>query len=280
MEWLWSQLTNLYWNISYRPDWRDIIDIIVVAALIYQLINLANKTRGSSVLRGIIAIIAVVWLSTLLNLRALNWIIARLLNNGLIILVVIFQPELRRGLQQVGQRMLLSRDSASVEENKRIVGEITNVLTRLSRRKVGALIVFEGNTGLADIIESGTVLNARISAGLIENIFEPNTPLHDGAVIINGHNIYAAACILPLTQNTNLSSELVTRHRAALGVSESTDAKVLVVSEETGIISMAYNGQLNRYLDNKSLQDVLKGIYKTEKKPGFMSRLFKRGAAK
>ena len=200
-----------------------------------------------------------------MGLTTLNWVLRSILNNGVIALMILFQPELRKALEQIGRTAKLDR-SAQRDESERIVDEITQCLLRLSRRRVGALIVFEQRTGLKDITESsGTEIDSIISAPLLENIFEPNTPLHDGAVIIRGQRIVSAACVLTLaSDNRAISRDLGTRHRAGLGVSETTDAIVLIVSEETGIISMARGGKLTRHLDAEGLRKVLREMYHEE----------------
>lgn len=276
MEWLWAQLTELYWNVFYRPDWRDVLDILIVAFLIYQLLRFTRQTRGSSVFKGLVVIMLVTWVSAAAKLRALNWVLVQLINTGAVLLVVIFQPELRRALEQIGRGRIMgkSRSKTNDIEIERIVNAFVDAMTRLARRRVGALIVIEGQTGLKDVIESGTLVDARISAPLLENIFEPNTPLHDGAVVIRGESVYAAACILPLTDDQSISRDLGTRHRAAIGVTETTDAIALVVSEETGVISMARGGKLSRYLDAKSLGEVLHKIY-GQPQPGVLKQLLK-----
>lgn len=276
MEWLWAQLTELYWNVFYCPDWRDVLDITIVAFLIYQLLRFTRQTRGSSVFKGLVIIMLVTWLSAAAKLRALNWVLVQLINTGAVLLVVIFQPELRRALEQIGRGRIMgkSRSKANDIEIERIVNAFVDAMTRLARRRVGALIVIEGQTGLKDVIESGTLVDARISSALLENIFEPNTPLHDGAVVIRGESVYAAACILPLTDDQSISRDLGTRHRAAIGVTETTDAIALVVSEETGVISMARGGKLSRYLDAKSLGEVLHKIY-GQPQPSAIKQLLK-----
>ena len=186
-----------------------------------------------------------------------------IVNNGVVVLVILFQPELRKALEQMGRSMMMrdKKRSDDSDENGRIITEIIQCLVNLSRRRVGALIVFEQKTGLQDVIETGISIDSQISSALLENIFEPNTPLHDGAVVIRGSRVMAAACILTLTEGQGISHELGTRHRAAIGVSETTDAVVLIVSEETGIISMAKGGRLTRHLDPKSLREILEGMY-------------------
>ena len=261
---IWDQVQTFFYNIIHRPTWVDYIDIAIIAFLIYQLVILTRQTRAIQVLKGLAVIIVASYLSELMGLTALNWVLRSILNNGVIALMILFQPELRRALEQIGRSAKLDR-SAQRDESERIVDEITQCLLRLSRRRVGALIVFEQRTGLKDITErSGTALDAAISAPLLENIFEPNTPLHDGAVIIRGQRIVSAACVLTLSDNGSISRDLGTRHRAGLGVSENTDALVLIVSEETGIISMARGGKLTRHLDAESLRKILGEMYHEE----------------
>ena len=261
---IWEQVQTFFWNIIHRPTWVDYIDIAIIAVLIYQLVKITRQTRAIQVLKGLAVIIVASYVSELMGLTALNWVLRSILNNGVIALMILFQPELRRALEQIGRTAKLDR-SAQRDESERIVDEITQCLLRLSRRRVGALIVFEQRTGLKDITESsGTELDSKISAPLLENIFEPNTPLHDGAVIIRGQRIVSAACVLTLSDNNSISRDLGTRHRAGLGVSESTDALVLIVSEETGIISMARSGKLTRHLDAESLRKILGEMYHEE----------------
>jgi len=259
---MWDQVSTILWNVFNRPQITDILDILIVAFLLYHLLMLTRQTRASAVLKGFLLLILASWVSDLLGLTALNWVLMSVLNNGAVVLVILFQPELRKALEQIGRGALIENSHHDDEaENKRIVEEIIHCLTNLSRRRVGALIVFEQKVGLKDISETGTTVDAQISSPLLENIFEPNTPLHDGAVVIRGSRVMAAACILPLTEGRGISRELGTRHRAAIGVSETTDAVVLIVSEETGIISMAKGGKLTRHLDADSLGQLLGGMY-------------------
>ena len=265
---IWQQFLTLMNSIVGSLSWRNVLDILVVAMVIYYIIKLVRQTRANSVLKGLGVVLFLTWISDILELSATNWILRQLVNTGVIILVVLFQPELRRGLEQIGRRNLsggvLSGVFAGSEKkplsSERDIQEMVHALTNLSRRKVGALIVIENKTGLQDIIATGTVVDAEISSGLIENIFEPNTPLHDGAVVVRSGRITAAACFLPLSENSSISRELGTRHRAAIGISESTDATVLIVSEETGAISMAHDGRLTRYLDAKGLNQILEPL--------------------
>ena len=261
----WEQVQTFFWNIIHRPTWIDYLDIIIIAFLIYQLVTITRQTRAIQVIKGLAIIIVASYVSELMGLTTLNWVLRSILNNGVIALMILFQPELRKALEQIGRTAKLDR-SAQRDESERIVDEITQCLLRLSRRRVGALIVFEQQTGLKDITESsGTEIDSIISAPLLENIFEPNTPLHDGAVIIRGTRIVSAACVLNLaSDNRAISRDLGTRHRAGVGVTETTDAIVLIVSEETGIISMARGGKLTRHLDAEGLRKVLREMYHEE----------------
>ena len=276
-----TQAGNLFASLFVRPDWRDWLDIIVMTLLIYQVIKLLLRTRASSVFKGIALVLVVAWISDRLQLHTLSWALQLIINTGIIVLVVLFQPELRRVLDQLG-RSKISNQVFNTQRRQRahhsdqVVSEMVRALTNMARKRIGALIVIERQTSLSDIAESGTHIDAEISDPLIENIFEPNTPLHDGAVIIRNERILAAACILQLSDNYSISRELGTRHRAAIGMTESTDAVTLIVSEETGIISMAREGRLTRYLDAKSLTILLTELFAPENlSPSWLS-LIKR----
>ncbi len=261
-----------------RLTFIDLIDVIVVSFIIYQLILLTRKTRASQVVKGLGVLLAASWVVNTLNLSALGWILNSVLANGAVVLVVLFQPELRRVLEQIGRRAAIDRSHAqSLDEGQSVVENIVGAMLTLSRRKVGALIVIEQRTGVHDVIQSGTPIDSLITAALLENIFEPNTPLHDGAVIIRGMRIVAAGCVLPLTDDNMLSRELGTRHRAGLGMTETSDALSLIVSEETGTISFARGGRLTRHLDGEALTRLLTEIYGSEEEQGFfLSAIFKR----
>lgn len=276
METLWAQIQTVLWNVFNRPTIADVLDILIVAFLLYELLMLTKETRASAVLKGLVTLVVASWVSDLLGLTALNWVLLNVVNNGAVVLVILFQPELRKALEQLGRGAIhKTAVSADLEESGHIVSEITSCLLTLSRRRVGALIVIEQRIGLKDIIETGTSLNSQISAALLENIFEPNTPLHDGAVVIRGPRIMAAACILSLSDGKGISRELGTRHRAALGVTETTDAISLIVSEETGTISVARNGRLTRHLDRAALENLLLSIYH-QKETGLWSTLMEK----
>ena len=256
MQTLLEQIRMMFWNIIHRPSVADFADILLVAVIIYGLLKLTRETRASAVLKGLGIIIAATLFSDFLGLTALNWLLNSVLQNGALVLVVLFQPEVRKALEQIGSGTFRSSRVSYSERTAHDVMEISKCLSELSNRRVGALIVMERNIGLKDVIETGTELNANISASLLENIFEPNTPLHDGAVVIRGTKIMAAACILPLTDRS-VSSDLGTRHRAAIGVTETTDAVSLIVSEETGIISYAVGGKITRSLTREDVETLL-----------------------
>lgn len=257
---------SLFTSLFVTPNWRDWLDIVLVTVLIYQLIKLLMRTRANSVFKGIAIILVMAWISDQLQLHTISWALQLIINTGIIVLVILFQPELRRGLDQIGRSRLTkqvfnTQRRQQAQHSDRVVGEMVKALTNMSRKRIGALIVIERQTSLSDVAESGTLVDAEISDPLIQNIFEPNTPLHDGAVIIRNERILAAACILQLSDDHSISRELGTRHRAAIGMTEATDAVTLIVSEETGIISMAREGRLTRYLDAKSLTILLTEVF-------------------
>lgn len=267
-----NQMGNLFVNLFVHPDWRNIVDIAILTLLIYNVLKLVSYTRANSLFKGIAFLIILAVLSDVLEINVLNWLLQQVLSVGIVVLCVIFQPELRRALEQLGRSKFARRlfGSAKRQRNTQMeqhVSEIIKALNDMSRKRIGALIVLERATKLGDVIETGTIVDAEISSALIENIFEPNTPLHDGAVIIRDERIHAAACILPLSDDRTISRELGTRHRAAIGITESTDAVSLMVSEETGVISMAREGRLTRYLDNKSLNILLTELFTPEQAP-------------
>lgn len=257
----------LFANLFQHPDWHNVVDVLILTVLIYNGIKLVMHTRSNSLLKGIAAVLVIAWLANALHLSAVSWLLTQIISMGLLFIVILFQPEFRRGLEQIGRSKLMRRviglpsKKATSERAESTVGEIVRAMSNMSRKKIGALIVIERHTGLGDVIESGTRVDAEISAPLIENIFEPNTPLHDGAMVILNRRIEAAACILPLSEDITISRDLGTRHRAAIGITETTDAVSLIVSEETGIISMAREGRLTRHLDGRSLTILLTELF-------------------
>ena len=261
-----NSIGALFTNLFEHPDWHNVVDVAILTFLIYQGIKLVMHTRSNSLFKGIAAILLTAWISSLLRFSAVSWLLNQILSMGLLVIVILFQPEFRRALEQVGRSRILRKvfGLSGRHEEVRVdqpVSEIVRAMTNMARKKIGALIIIERHTGLGDVIESGTTVDAQISAPLIENIFEPNTPLHDGAMIIRNRRINAAACILPLSQDPTISRDLGTRHRAAIGITETTDAVSLIVSEETGIISMAREGRLTRHMDARSLTILLTELF-------------------
>ena len=242
---------------------RDIIDILIVAAVLYKFYALLKETRAEQLIKGIVVLIILTQVSGTLQLYTINYILSNAMTVGAIALIVVFQPELRRGLEYIGRTRFFSKSIIEIrgESASRMVDELVEAVASLSRQKIGALIVIERDTGLNEVANTGTKINGLVTSDLLINIFIPNTPLHDGAVIIKEDTIKAAACFLPLTDNSSVSKELGTRHRAALGISERSDSLSIIVSEETGAISTAEKGSISRYLDSKTLREILNATY-------------------
>lgn len=241
---------------------QDIIDIAIVALLIYGLFKILKDTRAEQLSRGIIVLLVLTKLSEWLELYTVNYILSNLMTVGYLAILIVFQPELRKGLEFIGRNSSIRNSIlASKEETEETIEELLRAMGSLSRQKIGALIVIGRKTGLNEIIETGTLIDGKVSSSLLINIFIPNTPLHDGAVIIEKDRIVSASSILPLSEDNTLSRDLGTRHRAALGISERSDAVALVVSEETGSISVATKGSLSRHLDIDTLRSILEKIY-------------------
>ncbi len=241
----------------------DIIDIAIITTAIYQILKLFKNTRAMNVLKGVALLIVAMAVASWLQLPTTEWLLSSVVTSGIVIVFVLFQPELRLVFENFGRGNFHDKKTMELNVDK-TVSELVTVCDNLSRRHVGALLVFQQNNDLKDIVATGTVLDANISSGLIENIFEPNTPLHDGAMILSGTKIIAAGCFLPLSENNNIEKKLGTRHRAALGMSERSDAIVVIVSEETGVISVARSGSFMRYLDLETLRQLLKDMYTKE----------------
>ena len=263
---MFTSIGALFTNLFEHPDWHNIVDVAILAILIYNVIKLVIHTRSNSLFKGIAVVLIMAWISSLLRFNAVSWLLNQIISMGLLVLVILFQPEFRRGLDQIGRSKFMRRVFGPVgrqeeaEQVEKPVTEIVRAMNNMARKKIGALIVIERVTGLGDVIETGTRVDAEISAPLIEN-----TPLHDGAMIIRNRRINAAACILPLSSDPSISKELGTRHRAAIGITETTDAVSLIVSEETGIISMAREGRLTRHLDARSLNILLTELFTPER---------------
>ena len=233
----------------------DFVDIIIVAYLLYKFIWLARKSNFSNVAKGIVLIIVGLWLSEVLKLTMINYLLRKVLELGLIALLIIFQPELRRLLERLGSTFSNGKALNGTAIND-VITQTVNACMSMSETHTGALIIFERSVSLTHIISNGTIINSDVSAELLKNIFFKNAPLHDGAVIIRNMKIAAAGC-LPLTDRTNLNKELGTRHKAGIGMSEKSDAVVVIVSEETGAVSVAIDGMLKRHLTEESLSSIL-----------------------
>lgn len=237
---------------------KFLIEIAILWFVFYMLLLFIKGTRAVQVLKGIIIIIIIFLITKELQLETINWILTKLFTISVIAFLIIFQPELRRGLARIGQFGMFSRQQQTLDE-------IVKAALILSKKKTGALIAIEREIGLRPYIESGIRMDSHVTSELLNTIFTPNTPLHDGGVIVQGSIAVAAGCLFPLTQNPHVSSSLGTRHRAAIGLSEETDAVVVIVSEETGDISISVNGRLTRHLDEKEFGRVLTNIFRPKK---------------
>lgn len=254
---IWDRIVTaiLQLNIGYL----DIIDIIIVAYVFYRLILIIRGTRAEQLIKGLVILLLAMIISDKAGLKTLNWILEKVMTVGLIAIPIVFQPELRRALEQLGRGKIFKRSywSWDPQEFDHFLEELTKAVPALVKKRIGALIIIERDTGLKDWVETGIAVEGMISAELLINIFFPRSPLHDGAVIVRGNQIVAAGCYLPLTDDPYLNKELGARHRAGLGITEQSDAVAVIVSEETGIVSVARNGVLTRYLDEKKLRHIL-----------------------
>lgn len=248
----------------------DIIDILIVAFVLYRFLVLIRGTRAVQLLKGIIVILIATAISSVLHLQALNWLLNKIITIGFIAIPVVFQPELRRALDQLGRGgfFRFSFGNASAEDARHVISEVVKAAQVLAKNRIGALVAIERRTGLTEYTETGTLIEAVASSELLINTFIPNTPLHDGAVIIRGSRLVAAGCFLPLTDDRDLDKKLGTRHRAAIGLTEQSDAVVVVVSEETGQVSVAVDGVLTRNLSESALtEQLLNLLISPESKP-------------
>lgn len=253
-----QDIINLVVNTFKNISMWSILDILVVSFIFYKGYILIKETRAEQLLKGIALILVLIPISDLLRLQVLNFILSSTLTIGVLSMVIIFQPEIRRALEHLGRSAFDDMHGLQRKEDReQVVNEIIIAIGNLAAEKTGALIAIEQGTGLNEVTSSGTILDAQISSNLLENIFVENTPLHDGATIIKKDRIHAAGCVLPLTNNTSINKKLGTRHRAAIGLSENSDALVIVVSEETGTISLAVNGRLTRNYDKEKLKSIL-----------------------
>ena len=254
----------MQWKEAFEiPDALGWVEILILAGLLYFVFRLFKGTRGASILSGLIILFGVlIAITNLSNLDVLNWILSRLMLYISLAVVVIFQPEIRRVLARLGRQPWRNNGMAS---QKNLVEPIMQAVKILSKRKIGALIAIEREIGTRAIQDTGTRLNSIVSSELLATIFFPHTPLHDGGVIISGDRLCAAGCLFPLSQREELSKMLGTRHRAAIGITEETDAIVVVISEETGAVSIAYNGKLRRGVEDERLRRVLSSMLRRER---------------
>jgi diadenylate cyclase len=271
---MWKQVLAAFSHL--RLGWRDILDILIVTYIIYRAILIIKGTRAEQLVKGLVILLIAWGGSGLMGLKTFNWLLQGAMTAGLIAVPIIFQPELRKALEQLGRGKLFQNPLYDFENDGPwgVLDELFKAIPVLVKKRIGALIVLERETGLKDIMETGIKIEGLVTAELLINIFMPRSPLHDGAVIIRDNVLAAAGCFLPLTENPNLSKELGARHRAAIGITEVSDAVTIIISEETGVISLAHNGKLTRYLDEKTLRSTLYNYYSNTKKKKSFSNLF------
>ena len=279
----WDSILNLLRTFRI---W-DFLDIVIIAYLLYKVLMFASNTRAGQLIKGIALLFVMYLIAATLELKSTSYLLEQVFSFGIIAIVVVFQPELRHALESMGKSRIsnltfFNFNNEKVDDEtlmKNCITKIVDGVTELSKHDVGALIVFERETKLGEIISTGTIINAEPSKEIIGNIFFHNAPLHDGATIIRGGRVYAAGCFLPLSQNYDISNMLGTRHRAALGISENSDAVAVVVSEETGKISMAVNGELMREIDPVYLKRKLEEYMIPEKTETVVNKFFGKGGA-
>ena len=253
------------WFTTVEPSWLDLWDILIVAFLIYQLLQFIRGTHAVQMALGALVLVLLYWLSQLLHLETVNWLLRTFMPYLVFGIIVVFQSEIRKVLAQLGKTPLPGVFGSPRTEE--VIDEVVLAGTTLAAQRTGAIVVIERDMGLRSYIETGIALDAYVTYDLLISIFNPGTPLHDGAVIIQGNRVAAAACFLPLTVNPQLSRELGSRHRAAIGVTEDTDALAVVVSEETGVISLVVGGRIRRELDGASLKSALLDVLEVEQAP-------------
>ncbi|WP_417079358.1 diadenylate cyclase CdaA [Hominenteromicrobium sp.] len=275
----WEWMVSIAMNFQFK----DAVDIIIVAFLIYGVVKLVRETRAGQLVKGLFLLVILFIISSYFNLVMVSRVLAYFFQFAFVAILIVFQPEIRKALEQVGRNnvgqsiaaVVTGRDrSYDRAQIRKAINAVVDGVGILQQLKMGALIVFERKTKLGDIIETGTQINCEPSGQIVGNIFFNKAPLHDGAMIIRDGMIHAAGCILPLTKNTSVSAELGTRHRSALGVSEESDAVVVVVSEETGQISVAVNGVLARRFTRDTLRDVLEGYLIPQEEASTVRRKF------
>lgn len=256
-------MTDIFASLGRLQDVQNLLDVVLVSLVFYILLRFFRGTQAVQLLRGILLIaLAAAVVSQMTNLTAFNWLLNQSMNVILVAIPVIFQPELRRALERVGRTAPLLGRRIDNTGTQRVISEVVKAVEQLAQRKHGALIVFEGATGLGEVTSRGVLVNAEVTAELLTTIFFPNTALHDGAVVLRGERVVAASCVLPLTERELADNQMGTRHRAALGMTEQSDALTVVVSEETGTISVARNGRILR-IESGILRSILSDFYRT-----------------
>ncbi len=257
--------------LQLNVEWRDVVDIVIMSYVFYRLILIIRGTRAEQLVKGLIVLLLAMVVSDQAGLDTLHWTLRQTMTVGLIAIPIVFQPELRRALEHLGRGKIFKSTywNWSVQDFDNMLDELTKAIAVLVKKRIGALMVIERSTGLKDWINTGIPVEGVVTAELLINIFFPRSPLHDGAVIIQENQIVAAGCYLPLTEDPNLGKELGTRHRAGIGITENSDAVAIIVSEETGVISIAHDGVLTRYLDEKKLRAVIAELLSPEQSEGF-----------
>jgi diadenylate cyclase len=275
---------STYFDWFYVPNltWSDVLDIIIIAYLLYHILLWFKTSRAWTLLKGILVLLVFLGLSSLLRLNTILWIAKNIVSVLIIALIILFQPELRRALDELGRKRFINRFFNFNDKNEgqqrlsdKTVYELVRTASELGKAKTGALIVLEHDTPLGEYERTGINVDAVVTSQLLVNIFEKNTPLHDGAVIIRNNRVVAATCYLPLTERNDVNKELGTRHRAGLGISENTDSMTIIVSEETGAVSVAHRGQLHRNLNDDSLRKLLEILQDKEEEP--RRKIWKKG---
>ena len=257
-----SQIHGLIRTVGF---W-DVVDILIVAVILYKVYEMLQDTRAITLVKGLIVLMIVTLVAGLLELHVISWLLQKTVTLLFVALPIVFQPELRRALERLGQGRFLGLDQyLDVEEANTLTNEIDKAVFNMADKKIGALLVIEKNVGINEIIDTGIKIEGLITTEFLMNVFIPNTPLHDGAAVVRGKRLVAAGCYLPLTENRSLSSELGTRHRAAIGLSEQCDAVIIIVSEETGVVSVAENGRIERYITHDSLRQRIRPLFVKEK---------------
>ncbi|MDZ4133814.1 MAG: diadenylate cyclase CdaA [Dethiobacteria bacterium] len=257
--------------LQLNVEWRDIVDIVIMSYIFYRLILIIRGTRAEQLVKGLIVLLLAMVISDQTGFDTIHWALRQTMTVGLIAIPIVFQPELRRALEHLGRGKIFKSTyfNWNARDFENMLDELIKAIPVLVKKRIGALIVMERSTGLKDWVDTGIPVEGVVTAELLVNIFFPRSPLHDGAVIIQGNQIVAAGCYLPLTEDPGLGKELGTRHRACIGITEHSDAIAIIVSEETGIISVAHDGVLTRYLDEKKLRAMLGERCSPERGEGF-----------